>query len=167
MRRPAQLGPRCRAQAPRSPQLRRLKRPRRPLRRIRRAHSRNATAPRLPPVSHQFARLIRTVRHRSEVADFTAPFALRNLHRNRRLVDIQPDERAILHLVSSPFLRLGARKPGATLERRMPRERPQTQSVHTAIMGSKGGYGEYALLIPPKGGRAHRAVRCIVLTTVF
>jgi len=41
-------------------------------------------------------------------------------------------------MVSPPFLRLGARQPGATLERRMPRERPPTQSVHTAIMGSKG-----------------------------
>lgn len=40
-------------------------------------------------------------------------------------------------MVSPPFLRLGARQPGATLERRMPRERPPTQSVHTAIMGSK------------------------------
>ena len=42
-----------------------------------------------------------------------------------------------LQSVSPPFLRLGARQPGATLERRMLRERPPTQSVHTAIMESK------------------------------
>lgn len=86
---------------------------------------------------NQFAHLIGPVWHRSQVADFTAPLALRNRHRNRRLADIQPDERAILHVVSPPFLRLGARQPGATLERRMPRERPLTQSAHNAIMGSK------------------------------
>lgn len=86
----------------------------------------------------QLAHMIGAVRHRSPVADLPTTFALRDRHRNRRLVDIQPDERAILHLVSPPFLRLGARQPGAILERRMPRERPPTQSVHTAIMGSKG-----------------------------
>jgi len=57
--------------------------------------------------------------------------------RYRRLMDIQPDESAILHLVSPPFLRLGTGQSGATLERRMPRERPPNQSAHTAIIGSK------------------------------
>jgi hypothetical protein len=42
MRRPAQLGHQCCAQAPRLPQLRRLKRPRRPLRRIRRVQGSEA-----------------------------------------------------------------------------------------------------------------------------
>ena len=71
------------------------------------------------------------------MADLAAPFALRDRPRDRRLVDIQPDERAILHVVSAPFVRRGARQQGATLERRMPRERPQTQSVQGTIMGSK------------------------------
>jgi hypothetical protein len=35
-------------------------------------------------------------------------------------------------------LRLCASQPGETLERRMPRERPLTQSAQNAIMGSKG-----------------------------
>jgi len=40
-------------------------------------------------------------------------------------------------MVSPPFLRLGTGPSGATLERRMPRERPPNQSAHTAIMGSR------------------------------
>ena len=45
-------------------------------------------------------------------------------------------EQLILHMVSPPFLRLGTSQSGATLERRMPWERPLTQSAHSAIMGS-------------------------------
>lgn len=55
----------------------------------------------------------------------------------RCLMEIQPDEYAILHLVSPPFLRLGTSQSGAILERRMPRERSPTQSIYMAIMGSK------------------------------
>lgn len=85
----------------------------------------------------QFADVIRLVRHRPQVANLAAPLTLCNRDRNRRLVDIQSDEHAILHLVSPPFLRLGAGQSGATLERKMPREMPQAQSTHSAIMGSK------------------------------
>lgn len=84
----------------------------------------------------QFADVIRTMRHRSPVVDLATPLAVRNRDRDRRLVDIKPDEHTILHVVSPPFLRLGASQSDATLERRMPRERPQTQLAHTAIMGS-------------------------------
>ena len=63
-------------------------------------------------------------------------FASRNRHQERRLVDIQLNGGAILHVVSPPFLRLGARQPGASLERRMPQERPPTQSAYDAIMGA-------------------------------
>jgi hypothetical protein len=86
---------------------------------------------------HQLADMIGPVRHRPQVADLTTALALRTCDRDRRLVDIQPDERAILHSVSPPFLRLGTRQSGETLERRVPRERSQTQSAHTAIMGSR------------------------------
>ena len=84
----------------------------------------------------QLAHMIRPVRDRPKVADLSAAFALRNRNRDRRLVDIKSDKRATLHLVSAPFLRLGARQPAATLVRRMPRERPQTQSDQGPIMGS-------------------------------
>jgi hypothetical protein len=60
---------------------------------------------------NQFAYLVGPVRHRSLVTDFTAPFALRYRHRDRRLVDIQPDKRDILHVVSPPFFK--ARRPPA------------------------------------------------------
>ena len=69
--------------------------------------------------------------------DLATSLTLRQSNRNCRLVDIQPDEDAILHLVSPPFLRLGTSQPGATLERRMPRERPPTQLAYHPIMGSK------------------------------
>ena len=62
---------------------------------------------------------------------------LRSRNGDRRLVDSQPDEHAILHMVSPPFLRLGTSQSGATLEWRMPWERPLTQSAHCPIMGSK------------------------------
>ena len=86
----------------------------------------------------QRADRIGPVRHRSPVADLTAALALRSCGRDRRLMDIQPDEPAVLHPVSAPVLRLGTRQPGATPERRMPQERPLPRSVHTAIMGSEG-----------------------------
>lgn len=86
---------------------------------------------------HQFADMIGLVRHRRLVADLAAALALRNCNRDRRLADIQPDERAIPHVVSPPFLRLGTCQSDATLERRMPRERQQTQSVQSRIMGSR------------------------------
>lgn len=60
---------------------------------------------------------------------------------NGRLMDVQPDKYAILHVVSPPFLRLGTSQPGATLERRMSRERPLTRSAYLAIMGSKDDPG--------------------------
>jgi len=72
------------------------------------------------------------------MAYFAPAITLRDRDGDCRLVDIKPDECAILHVVSPPFLRLGASLSGATLERRMPRERPPNQSAHTAIMGSKG-----------------------------
>ena len=85
----------------------------------------------------QLADMVGAVGERAPVADLTAPFSPCNGHRNRRLVDIQPDEHAILHLVSPPFLRLGASQSGATLERRMPREGPPTQSANSPIMRSR------------------------------
>ena len=65
---------------------------------------------------HQLADMIGPVQNRAPVANLTATFPPRNRDRNRRLVDIQPDERATLHLVSPPFLRHGTRPSGATLE---------------------------------------------------
>jgi hypothetical protein len=86
---------------------------------------------------HQLADVIGTMRHRPQMADLTTALALRDCDRDRRLVDIQPDERAILHAVSDAFLRPGTSQSGATLEPRMPRERLKTQSARTAIMGSR------------------------------
>lgn len=100
---------------------------------------RNAAVLRLLPASQPACANDQADAARSKVADLAASLALRNRYRNRRLVDILPDERAFLHVVSPPFLRLGTRQPGATLERRMPRERPPTQSVHSAIMGTRLG----------------------------
>jgi len=57
---------------------------------------------------------------------------------NRRLVYIQPNDPAILYFLSTLFLGNDTRQSGATLARRMPREKPPDQSAHTAIMGSKG-----------------------------
>lgn len=71
------------------------------------------------------------------MAHFAPALTLCDGDGNHGLVDIKSDECAILHVVSPPFLRLGASLSGATLERRMPRERPPNQSAHTAIMGSK------------------------------
>jgi hypothetical protein len=77
---------------------------------------------------NQFADMIGPVRHRSPVAHLTTAFALRTCDRYRRLVDIQPDESAILHAVPPPVLRPGTRQSGATPDQRMPQERPLTQS---------------------------------------
>jgi hypothetical protein len=76
--------------------------------------------------------------NRPQMPHLTSAFSLRDGDRNRCLVDIQPDEPAVLHVVSPPFPRPGASQSGETLERRMPRERPPAQSTQDAIMGSKG-----------------------------
>src|SRR5690554_4282877 len=81
--------------------------------------------------------MICPMRHLAPVANLAAALTARNRNRYRRLMDIQPDERAILHMVSPPFVRLGTGPSGATLECRMPRERPPNQSAQAAIMGSK------------------------------
>jgi hypothetical protein len=52
---------------------------------------------------YQLANVIGPVGNRSPVPNLTASLTLRNRNRNRRLVDIQPDERATLHVVSPPF----------------------------------------------------------------
>ena len=44
--------------------------------------------------------MIGPVRNRPPVVDLTATFPPRNRQRNRRLVDIPPDERAYLHALS-------------------------------------------------------------------
>lgn len=85
----------------------------------------------------QLADVVRTIWDRSPMAHFASALTLSAGDGNRGLADIKSDECAILHVVSPPFLRLGASLSGATLERRMPRERPPNQSAHTAIMGSK------------------------------
>jgi transposase InsO family protein len=86
---------------------------------------------------HQLADMIRVVLNCAVVADLLTTLTLCDRDRNRRLVDIQSDEPIIMCLVSPAFLRLGTSQSGATLERKMPRERPPNQSAHTAIMGSK------------------------------
>ena len=64
----------------------------------------------------KLADMICAVGDRAPVAHFAAASSMRDCHRNRRLVDIQPDKYGILHLVSPPFMRLGASPSGATLE---------------------------------------------------
>lgn len=86
----------------------------------------------------KLSNMVGAVRDGAEVADLAASNALGNRHRNRCLVDIQPDERAILRLLSPPFLRLATGSSGATLACRMPWERPPTSSPCNAIMGSRG-----------------------------
>lgn len=71
-------------------------------------------------------KMVGAMRDCAEVTDLAASNAFGNRNRNRRLVDIQSDERAILHLVSPPLLRLGTGSSGATLAFRMPWERPPT-----------------------------------------
>ncbi|ASP23332.1 hypothetical protein ANTHELSMS3_04944 (plasmid) [Antarctobacter heliothermus] len=74
--------------------------------------------------------MIGLVRDWSPVAHFATTRVLRDLEGDGRLMDIQSNEYVILDVFSPPFLRLGASQSGATLERRMPRERPPTQSAH-------------------------------------
>jgi hypothetical protein len=69
-----------------------------------------------PKLVGKLADMIGPVRDCAPVPHFTAPFALRKRHRNRGLMDIQPDKHDILQLVSPPFLRLGASQSGATLK---------------------------------------------------
>ncbi len=76
------------------------------------------------------------MRQSAPMAHLTPTLILREGDRDRRLMDIQPDKYAILHQVSLPFLRQGASQSGATLERRMPQEKPPAWSVHTAIIRS-------------------------------
>ena len=64
----------------------------------------------------KLADMIGAVGNGAPVAHFAAASSTRNGHRDRRFVDIQPDKQAILHLVSPPFLRLGASPSGAILE---------------------------------------------------
>ena len=87
---------------------------------------------------HKLADRIRTVQNRAPVTVLSSALALRNSDRNRRLVEIQSGDHAMLHMVSPPFLRIGTGPSGANLERRMPRERPPNQSAHSANLGSKG-----------------------------
>lgn len=75
---------------------------------------------------HQLTDLIWTVWHGYPVPNFIATRALGNANGYRCLMDVQPDKRAMFHPVSPPFLRIGASQSGATLEQRMPRERPPT-----------------------------------------
>jgi hypothetical protein len=72
-------------------------------------------APIAPKLVGKLADMIGAVRDCAPVPHFTAPLALRKRHRNRGLMDIQPDKHDILQLVSPPFLRLGASQSGATL----------------------------------------------------
>jgi hypothetical protein len=68
------------------------------------------------------------------VPHFAASIALSKRHRNRRLMDIQPDQHDILQLVSPPFLRLGASQSGATLKGERRGRDPQTsQLIPTAL----------------------------------
>ncbi|PIL17962.1 hypothetical protein P775_22270 [Puniceibacterium antarcticum] len=68
---------------------------------------------------HQLSDVIGPVLNRPPVADLTTTPILCDCDRNCRLMDIQPNKRAIEHLFSPPFLRLGTSQSGATLERRM------------------------------------------------
>jgi len=69
-----------------------------------------------PKLVGKLADMIGAVRKRAPVPHFAASLALRKRHRNRRLMDIQPDKHDIMQLVSPPFLRLGASQSGATLD---------------------------------------------------
>ena len=77
-----------------------------------------------PPVPRQsfdqLANMIGAVRERAPGANLAPTLALRHRNRCRRLVDSQPDEQAILHAVSPPFLRLGASQSDA---------KPQTENA--------------------------------------
>ena len=64
----------------------------------------------------KFANMIGVVWTRAPVPHYAASLALRKRHRNRRLMDIQPDKHDILRLVPPPFLRPGASQSGATPE---------------------------------------------------
>jgi len=95
--------------------------------------TRSASRQRLNPLTDR----VGPVRHHSKVAPLTTAPALRCCGCDRRPVDIQPDEPAVLHRVSPAFWRRGTRQPGATLETGMPPARPLTQPDQNALMGSK------------------------------
>ena len=80
--------------------------------------------------------LVGAVGYHAPAEHFSSPLPVGYRHLDRCFIDIQPDKHATLHSVSPPFLRLGTGQPGATLERRMPQERPLTQSAQ-ANMGSR------------------------------
>ena len=67
-----------------------------------------------PQLLGKLANMIGAVRNCAPVPHFAAPVALRKRHRNRRLMDIQPDKNGMLQLVCPPFLKLGASQSGAT-----------------------------------------------------
>ena len=52
--------------------------------------------------------MVQAVRRPSPVPDLAPARALRNRDRDRRLMDVQPDEPITLHAASPPFLSLGA-----------------------------------------------------------
>lgn len=89
---------------------------------------------------HQLADLVWPVRHGSPMRNLIATRALCNSNGNRCLVDVRPDKRAMFHSVSPPFRRRGASQSGATLERRIPLERPPTWSAPPEITGAKIWY---------------------------
>jgi hypothetical protein len=64
------------------------------------------------PVRRQSLRqlpdVVGAIRDRSPMSHFTAARPASDCHRNCCFVDVQSDERAIMCLVSPPFLRLGA-----------------------------------------------------------
>ncbi|OJF92803.1 hypothetical protein AX760_22215 [Pararhizobium antarcticum] len=72
--------------------------------------------PIVPELVGKLADMIGSVRDCAPMPHFADPVAWRNRQRNCRLVDIQPDKHDILHLVSAPFVRLGASQSGETLE---------------------------------------------------
>jgi len=86
---------------------------------------------------HQLADVIWTVRNRTPVTDLSSTFALRNRNQNCRLMNVQFYEHAMLHTVSPPFVKLGTGPSGAPLKCRIPQERPPSQSIYRAIMGSE------------------------------
>lgn len=81
---------------------------------------------------HKLPATTRSMRDRPPMSHFAATFPLSDFNRNRCLANIQRDDSASLHPASPPFLKSGASQLGATVERRMPRERPPSQSPQTA-----------------------------------
>ena len=70
---------------------------------------------------------IRPMGDGTPMPNFSPSTILRHGNGDRTLMDIKPHIDATLELASSPFSRLGTSPSGATLERRMSRERPPTK----------------------------------------